>query len=114
MAESEERPWEQPGRVRRDCAPHRGALLLVLATLSVVLGWLSWCLVVPSVVGLPLAVAAFVMSRHDLGRLRAGLVASDGWGQTSAAWHRSIDGLCLNVPVAVFFVLALVCFLSRV
>src|SRR6266852_4361261 len=37
MGECDERPWEQPGAVRRDCEPHRDKLLLVPAFTSQVL-----------------------------------------------------------------------------
>ena len=59
---NDDRPWERPGAVRRDCEPHRGRLLLVPATLGVACGWLSCCLVVPSILGVPLALAAFFIA----------------------------------------------------
>jgi hypothetical protein len=100
-----ERPWEQPGLGRRDAEPHRGTLLLWVATGSVVCGWLSWCLVVPSFLGLPLAVTVYILSRQDMARMRAGLMDRRGYGQTYAAWERSLDGLTLNIlPFAGFAV----------
>jgi len=95
----DDRPWERPPAQRLDFEPHRGRLLLVLATLSVVCGWLSCCFVVPSLLGLPLALGACLVARHDLNRMRVGLVDRGGYGQTEAALSRSIDGLCLNILI---------------
>ena len=53
----DDRPWERPPDQRRDIEPHRGQLLLVLATLGVACGWLSCCLVVPAFLGFPLALS---------------------------------------------------------
>jgi hypothetical protein len=105
VATIDERPWERLGRGRLDAGPHRGVLLRVLAVASVVCGLLSWCLVVPCLVGLPLAVATFVMAREDMRLMRAGLVDRGGYGLTHAAWDRSIDGLCLNGPALTCLVL---------
>jgi hypothetical protein len=105
MASEEERealPWERPGQVRRDAEPHRGRVLLVLATVSVVCGYLSCCLVVPSFLGLACAIAAFAVSTDDLARMRAGLMDPRGYGLTDAASDRSIDGLLLNGLVVAF------------
>ena len=51
---------------------------LVFATVSVVCGYLSCCLVVPSFVGLTFAVVVFLFSTRDLGRMRAGLMEPQG------------------------------------
>ncbi|HEV3258190.1 MAG TPA: hypothetical protein VG013_14995, partial [Gemmataceae bacterium] len=51
----EARPWEQPGAVRRDVAPHRGELLRLLATISLACSAAGVLLVLPAVVGVLLA-----------------------------------------------------------
>src|SRR5689334_7120541 len=96
MVALEDRPWERPGQMRRDPLPHRGWVLLLLAAVSVGCGWLSCCLVVPSFLGFPLAVATCLLSRQDMARMRAGLVDRDGWGHTYRAWDLSITALILN------------------
>jgi hypothetical protein len=111
--EREARPWEQPGQLRRDALPHRGTFLLILATVSVVCGYLSCCLVVPSFVGLTCAVAAFVVSTEDLARMRAGLMDPRGYGLTDAANSRSITGVILNGLVVGYVSAFLACLLSR-
>src|SRR5262249_24933573 len=83
--DADERPWEKSAKGRLDAEPHRGRLLLILATSALACGWLSCCLVVPSLIGLPLALAAYVASKRDLGRIRGGEVDRGGWGQTDAA-----------------------------
>jgi hypothetical protein len=107
-------PWPPPGFVRRDCEPHRGRLLLALATVSLVCGVLAWCLVVPCYLGLPAGLAAYLMARDDMRRMRAGLMDHNGWGETEMAWSRSIDGLVLNIPGWVMTGLALFHLLGRV
>jgi hypothetical protein len=111
--EREARPWEQPGQVRRDAEPHRGTLLLILATVSVVCGYLSCCLVVPSVIGLVCAVAALALSIGDMARMRAGFVDPKGYGLTDAANSRSITGVILNGLVVGYVSAFLACLLSR-
>jgi hypothetical protein len=95
-AELVERPWTRPGRIARDAEPHRGRFLLLLATLGLVCGWLSCFLAVPSLIGFPVALAAFVVSRQDLRRMQSGAMDCGGYGLTDAALGRSVDGICLN------------------
>ena len=111
--ESDERPWERKGQVRRDAEPHRGTMLLVFATVSVVCGYLSCCLVVPSFVGLTFAVVVFLFSTRDLGRMRAGLMDPKGFGLTDMANSRSSIGLILNGLVVVYFVAFIIRLLSQ-
>jgi hypothetical protein len=97
------RPWERPGAVRRDCEPHRGALLelmawaslggssvqFVLALLTVILGvppFVGSVLLVLSAailaVALVLAIATRILARRDIKRMRAG--AMDPAGEAPA------------------------------
>ena len=46
--ESDERPWERKGQVRRDAEPHRGLALDVLGMSSVLSGIISFFLLIPT------------------------------------------------------------------
>jgi hypothetical protein len=86
----EERPWEEPGR--RDAEPHRGGLVLALGILSIVTG----------VFGLPLGLAAWIMGRRDLGKMRANRMDREGKGVTEA-------GMICGMVGTVFGTLGLLC-----
>jgi hypothetical protein len=88
-------------------------VLLVLATVSVVCGYLSCCLVIPSFVGLPCAVAVLILSTRDMARMRAGQVDRKGYGLTDAANGRSNVGLVLNGLVVAYLVLFVLRFVSQ-
>jgi hypothetical protein len=88
------RVWTGAGR--RDCDPHRGTELRVLALAGVFAGAASLCLVAPAALGLPLAVAALVLSERDLGRMQARLMDPAGQGATEHARDLGIAGILLN------------------
>jgi hypothetical protein len=78
-AEEDERPWERPGAVRRDCEPDRGTTLLWLGRLSLwllVLGVLLGAAVLVPV--FPLAIAVLVMASRDRAKMRAGTMDPAG------------------------------------
>jgi hypothetical protein len=78
-AEDDERPWERPGAVRRDCEPDRGTTLLWLGRLSlwlIVLGVLLGVAVLLPV--LALAIAVLVMAARDRAKMRAGTMDPAG------------------------------------
>ena len=93
----EERPWEEPGAVRRDCAPHRGPLLQTLGTVSVVCGFLSWCLFFPGLVGLPLGAGVSVLAWRDLKGMEAGLTDPTGRAQVEQARDLGVCGALLSI-----------------
>jgi hypothetical protein len=93
----EDRPWERPGVVRRDCDPHRGRQLRVLGAIALVCGILAWLLALPGVIGLPLSVAVLIVSNRDLTRMRRGLLDPAGREETEKARGLAMEGLFLNV-----------------
>jgi hypothetical protein len=97
MLPEDDRPWEQPGAVRRDVEPHRGGLLLLLGTVSLVCGFLTPGLVVPGVVGLPLSVVVLVLGYRDLGRMGQGVLDPAGRAETGKATQHALVGLFFNV-----------------
>jgi hypothetical protein len=109
---SDPRPWEEPGAVRRDCAPHRANLLAVLGRLSLALGLLSALFGVPLLVGLPVSLATVLLAGRDLERMAAGAMDPRGREATERARRRGEDGLFLSVfgpftAVFVWFVLVM-------
>jgi hypothetical protein len=82
-------PWEQPGAVRRDCAPHRGNVLLLLARVALAIGALSFCLGPFGVVAVPLALAVQKMARRDWVKMCTGATDPGGIEQTEAALRLS-------------------------
>jgi len=70
MTEADDRPWERPGAVRRDCEPHRGDVLLLLGQLSYVLAFASCFGGIAAVAALPLAVVVSMLAARDLMEMR--------------------------------------------
>jgi hypothetical protein len=95
--------WQQPGSVRRDCESHRGGLLLGLAVIGVLLAFLH----VLAVIGLPLCVAVWRMSREDLRKMQAGLMDPRGLANTRSARQWGVVGMIIGSMwlVVFFFVL---------
>src|SRR6266481_6497320 len=77
MEDHDERPWEEAGAVRRDCEPHRGNLLQILAVASASCGALAW---LPPLIVFPIAVgiATRLMATRDLKMMRAGTMDPAG------------------------------------
>jgi hypothetical protein len=84
-------PRRVRARVRRDCEPHRAGLVLTLGVVSLVL------LVICGPIGLALALAAWVMGRADLHKMRAGEMDPEGLASTQAGWVCGILGTVLNL-----------------
>jgi hypothetical protein len=91
------RPWERPGAVRRDCAPHRGNLLGALGNVSLALGILAAVFVVPLAAGLPLGVLTASLAERDLTRMASGAMDPAGREETELGRLRARQGLALCV-----------------
>jgi hypothetical protein len=92
----EDRPWEQPGAVRRDCEPHRGAALLLLGRVSLGCGLLG-LLGVTAPLGLALGCAVMALSEHDRGRMRAGEMDPAGGSLVAHADRYAAWGVVLSL-----------------
>jgi hypothetical protein len=111
VSTDEDRPWERHGR--RDARPHRALFLDVMATASVLCSIFSLCLLIPALLGLPLAIASLVLTRQDLNQMRAGLMDPGGKGQTEGARTWAGWGLLLNLIVllvAALLLLRMACY----
>jgi predicted Zn finger-like uncharacterized protein len=95
--EFDDRPWEREFRpyrgVRRDSEPHRGNLILILGIVSIVVPAVMWPL---SFISLGLGIAAWVMGRRDMKKMRANLMDPQGFGTTQAGFICGIVGTCLS------------------
>jgi hypothetical protein len=90
------RPWEKPGTVRRDCLPYRSTVWDLLALAALLLGVASLCLLVPALVGLPLAVVLWRRARRDLGQMDAGLMDPSGRVSAENARGTSFAAIVVN------------------
>src|SRR5690348_729146 len=99
------RPWERPGAVRRDCAPHRGPLLRGLGVLALWLCALTVCWV--GLVGVPLAAAVWAIAGHDLHAMTAGRMDPDGKRDTMQA--RRLGGAAVLTAAAIFTLWVALC-----
>jgi hypothetical protein len=95
-AAEDPRPWERPGAVRRDVAPHRGDLLAMLGGTSLTLGILSMVLCIPFLVGLPLSLVTVVLAGRDLESMALGVMDPEGRAQTEQARRRGEYGVVLS------------------
>jgi hypothetical protein len=97
------RPWEEPGGVRRDCEPHRGNWLRLLGNVSVACGLLSFVLVVPALVAMPLGTVVTVLARRDLAQMQSGAMDPAGRPQVEGAAHAAVVGAVLGALAWLFF-----------
>jgi LSD1 subclass zinc finger protein len=84
--DEDERPWEGGRRVRRDCEPHRGGMLLALGIVGIVVPLL----------GGPCAIMAWVMGQRDRVKIRDRVIDPSGEGLTLAGWICGIIGTVLQ------------------
>ncbi len=105
--EEEPRPWEQPGAVRRDCAPHRAELLSALGNTALVCSVLSPCGGAPALLSLPLAISVWALARGDLARMGAGAMDSTGRRRTAAAKALACTGVVLSLPGLIVLLIVL-------
>lgn len=103
----DDRPWERPGAVRRDCEPHRSSLLLFLAILSLIGGSLAICCGVTGIVGILLGVPTWVMARRDLRMMKAGVMDPAGTDRTNRALDYARVGTLIGVSFLVSYGLML-------
>jgi hypothetical protein len=93
--------WLQTGRVRRDCAPHRAALLGNLGTAALVLGVLAVLFCgLTGFLALPLGIAVWNAAETDLERMQAGLMNPDGREATRGAGEQARQGAILGGAAA--------------
>jgi hypothetical protein len=125
------RPWERPGAVRRDCEPHRGGLLRLMARSALAASALDMplsCIPVPDLVGsqnvppggpvgstwaplvmatglaslaVLLGVSAAWLAGRDLLRMRSGETDPAGEKHTEGARQAGLWGAGLGMAVLV-------------
>ncbi len=90
-------PWERPGAVRRDVEPYSGLWPRALGVLALTLCALSLCFGLTGLLGLPLAVAVWVLAGRDLARMRAGALDPAGRAQAVQARRLAAPAIALAV-----------------
>ena len=79
-------------------ASNKGTIALVLAIASIFLDFFGCCcLGVPSLIGIGLGIAAFVMGRNELQDIAGGFSSADGEGMAKAARVIGVIGAILGV-----------------
>jgi hypothetical protein len=96
MTDDDDSPRIWTGTGRRDCDPDRRLELRVLALAGVLLGMVSLGLGVTALLGLPAAVTALALARHDLGWMEAQLMDLAGQPATEHARDLGVAGVLLN------------------
>jgi hypothetical protein len=116
--DKEERPWERPGRVRRDAEPHRGlflcftgmvSLFCALGSVSLGLLWIwkkTFLFGIPFMLicgaGIALAFWTWSVARHDLARIKRHEVMADGQAPTQIARDVATAALVVDLMTAIF------------
>ena len=83
--------FPRTSRIRRDAEPGRGALILTLGIISIVLPVIGW---IPGI-------AAIVMGRSDQQKIRAGSMDRSAADTTQAGWICGIIGTVIQLLVCV-------------
>jgi hypothetical protein len=112
-------PWEIPGNFRLDCEPHRGFLLRWLANIAFLcalgawgfflttplfylgrkLGYATSSFVVLGCAAGILGLAAWLLARRDLARIRAGCMDPTGEGEVQFARTRGCVSFLLSLSL---------------
>jgi len=98
-------PRKRRRRMRLDCEPHRGDLVRLLGTASLVLGVVALCGGVTGLVGLPMGIAAWKMARDDLAKMRAGLMDRRGEKKTRRGGDNAVFGILLSLLFVAIYAL---------
>jgi len=91
-------PWEEPGAYRRDCEPHKGELLELLGSVSLMLGCIGFIsLGATAVVGFPLGLLVLYLARGDLAKMKVGNMDPHGKLLTDSAWAQAGCGALVSL-----------------
>ena len=116
-SDTDDRPWERPGALRRDSEPHRGNLIQVLGIAGLVTGTIAlpscfcYCIAAPfAVAAIALGTSALVMGNKDLRKMDEGLLDPRGRQQTRLGKNLAIAAT-IEGALALLLILALVGFM---
>ncbi len=91
-------------RIRRDAAPHRGALIVSLGNVSMIVGALTLCTFgLGACFSIPMGILTWIMANHDLEQMRDGRIDPRGKAQTETGRTGAIAGIILGLIFAVFY-----------
>jgi hypothetical protein len=98
----DDRPWEEPGCVRRDCEPHRGPFLRSMASFGTPLLYLSVFIPFLALLVIPVNITTWILARRDLARMRAGLMDPEGevdtrWAGAVSLWQALVGVFLLVI-----------------
>jgi hypothetical protein len=83
--------------IRRDAEPDRAPLLELLVVVSVFLGVISLCAVLPCLVGLPLSVAVCEMTARDQAKTYSGLMDPRARHTVKATRRFAVFAVAINL-----------------
>jgi hypothetical protein len=96
---------------RRDYEPHRGAVIVTLGNLSMIVGGLSLCSFgFGAIVSVPIGILALSMANRDLERMRDGRMDPRGKSRTETGRTGAVTGIILGLIFGSFYALV---FLAR-
>ena len=93
--------------MRLDCEPHRARLVRFLGIAGLILSVVALCGGVAGLVGLPCSLAAWIMAREDLAKMRAGVMDPRGERRTRQGGDCGVFGLILSLLFVGFWALVL-------
>ncbi len=83
--------------MRLDCEPHRGKFVRFLGSLSLAFGILACCCAITGLLAVPTGIAAWLMARADLAKMRKGLMDRGGEGKTQQGLNDGIIGIMFGL-----------------
>lgn len=90
-------PWERPGCFRLDCEPHRAEVLSGLSIAGLIVSQVSMCLPFLLILGMPFNIAIWFLARHDLAKMKKGLM--DPTGQKVTAESKRTAGFAFVISI---------------
>src|SRR5262249_4944345 len=109
----EDRPWEAPGAVRRDCEPHRAHLIRLIGAISLTCGLLSICFGLTAIPATVAAMAAWNMANSDLRKMSRGLMDPSGRETTTNGKECAQAGVGFSIICGGMWILILIPQLCR-
>jgi hypothetical protein len=95
--DADPRPWERPGAVRRDVAPHRSNVLVLLGWVGLFLGLAGFCMPPLALAGLLLSEMTGIQALRDIRQMRAGTMDPAGMAEAKRAERLAYLGFIVGL-----------------
>jgi hypothetical protein len=97
-------PWEQPRGFRLDYEPHRGPLLRAFGLVSLVTGFLSFCIVPLAIVPLAVGLSVCLIAGKDMAKMQGGRMDPTGMALVWDASGSGAGGVTTGILAILFWV----------